>query len=215
MKTVQMGPLSTFKQRATQLALGLGLAATLAFGAVMPALAADPVIVVQAGSLSISSTPTIVPTGTQTAIVRDGTDHNRTFTVNSIVTDYRQAPDTFTDAAGWNVNISMGEFLDGAANMGTTATPTASITKVAASSTSAAEVTSDFGPSALENQIAGAASLTPGGAAGLDTAKVFSAATAHGVGVYTFTPTVTVTVPAAAAPGTYTSLLTVSVDTAP
>ena len=41
MKTVQMAPISTFKQRVARLGFGVALAATLALGAVMPALAAE------------------------------------------------------------------------------------------------------------------------------------------------------------------------------
>lgn len=43
MKTVQTRPLTTLKQRATRFGLGLGLAATLALGAALPALAAPGV----------------------------------------------------------------------------------------------------------------------------------------------------------------------------
>jgi hypothetical protein len=59
MKTLQMGPMTTLKQRATRFGLGLGLAATLALSAAMPALADTPSA---PGTLTLTGGSTVTAT---------------------------------------------------------------------------------------------------------------------------------------------------------
>jgi hypothetical protein len=210
MKTVRTTALTALKQRATRFGIGLGLAATLALGAVMPALAADPGVTVTNGTLSQGTLTVTNDTGNKGPILRNGTVQSRTTTVAVPVSDYRTDSAGWTTSAGWKTTFQLADFVDGTTSMGAT---TVDISTVSATCTVPSTGLCSDDPTLANG--ATPTSVTPGGTAGADTNKVFSAAIGHGNGEYGFTPTLTIHVPATAKNGTYSSMLTVSTVTGP
>ncbi len=212
MKTVQMGPVTTLKQRAARFGIGLGLAATLALGAVMPALAADP-------GLTITGTPVSATAGTLSyvvdsgssgpaaAITLDGKAHSIAIAVPVHAVDHSG------DDAGWNTTFSLSTFkTSGNVQLGEGALSVTAATS-AACDTTASQVCSNT-DAAVINGVA-PTTYTTGG-----TLKVFSSdagthASGIGMGQYDYATTLTLAVPSTARAGTYASTLTVTAVTAP
>ncbi len=212
MKTVQMAPLTTLKQRATRFGLGLGLAATLALGAVMPALAAPGVTIT---GTPVSATPGTITysidggaSGPTNTIALDGRAHTIAFTVPVAAVDHSGAD------AGWNNTVQLGAFTTGTVALGEGPLSVAKATS-AACDTSSSQVCSNTN-AAVMNGVATLASYTTGGAA----VKMFSSdAGTHvagiGMGQYTYSTPFTLTLPSTAKAGSYSSVLTVSAVSAP
>ncbi len=215
MKMLQTGPMTTLKQRAARLGLGLGLAATLALGAVMPALAADP-------GLTITGTPVSATPGTiaysidggsggaTNTIALDGLAHRIAFTVPVHAVDHSG------DDAGWKTSFSLtafktaGNVVLGEGSLGVTAATGAACDI----SGTPAQVCSNV-DAAVTNGVAPTTYTTDGGAL-----KVFSSdANTHvagiGMGQYDYNTTFTLALPSTAKAGTYASTLMVTAATAP
>ena len=198
MKTVQMGPKSTFKQRATRFGLGLGLAATLALGAVMPAMAAPDDGV---GTANVTA-------GVNSAIVGTFAFDDGLFApeapatpngvkLTGLVGQVATAAPAITvvDASGstngWTVTMSMpNTFTDGAKSF-----------------TAAPRIT---GTTSIDKTVTGVTKSTPSIVGG---ATVVSAPAGTAGGTYIVTPTITVDIPEDTKIGTYTSTLTVDTAT--
>lgn len=213
MKTPQTGPVTTLKQRAARLGIGLGLAATLALGAVMPALAADP-------GLTITGTPVSATAGTlaysldggssgaAASIALDGLAHSVAITVPV------RAVDHSGNDAGWKTSFSLSTFkTSGSVLLGEGALGVTAATS-AACDTSASQVCSNSN-AAVTNGVAPTTYTTGDG-----DLKVFSSdAAGHvagiGMGQYDYNTVLTLAVPSTAKAGVYASTLTVTAATAP
>jgi len=196
-----MGPMSNFKQRAARLTIGLGLAATMALSAVMPALAAPGTGTGTAQITGGATTATVagfafddeftaVP-GTPDGVKLTGADQVATAT--PVVT----VVDATGTASGWSVTMKLSNtFSDGGSNQ-FTAAPTVTGTTIRNSANALVTPTgSGIGniSSTTAATIAGVAAATPGG-------------------TYTVTPTIQIAIPQDTKVATYTGTLTV--DTAP
>ena len=187
MKTLQMGPLTTLKHRVARLGFGVSLAAMLALGAAMPALAApgDGTVVLTGGNL----------TATQAAFAFTGVTLSGAAQVTTA-----SAPIEVVDATGsslgWNVTMNMGAFTDGAKTL------------VGAPRVTAGGITGG----AVAGSVSYATPITVDGAA----SKIGNATAADtSNGTFTFTPTVEIDVPANALAGSYTSVAVITVTSAP
>ncbi len=190
MKAVQLTPL---KQRAARLGLGLGLAATLALGAVMPVGADD---------------------GTGTVVLNAGTRSvnidNFSFaarTLNGVSQTTTAAPviavvDPSGSSLGWNVTMSATAFENTGATKTLVATPrvtAATLTDDNASGANHANAVSYGTPISIASS-----------------AKIASsAADATSNGAFTLTPTITIDIPYNTEVATYTSTVTVTITAAP
>lgn len=199
MKTVQMAPLTTFKQRAASLGLGLGLAATMALSAVMPALAADGTV---PGSINVNGGGySVAATGNQAefTVLLDGGNQTTTDTFGLATTDATGS------GAGWDVQITVGTFAE-VLDSTKTINVSPKITGVAIETGSTGTAPSDSG---LAARYASGAKVDVS-----STAKVFGADAGTGLGASTITPTMQITVPANAhvdsVSGGYTGTITVT-----
>lgn len=107
MKTMQTAPMTTLKQHIARLTIGLGLAATLALGAVMPTLAASEPVT---GTAKVTGAPDVVFTVPSTlamslVALNDGTDKDSTGSLVIGVVDYRG------NGNGWKLQISSTGFM--------------------------------------------------------------------------------------------------------
>ena len=203
MKSVQMAPMTTLKQRATRFGLGLGLAATLALSAVMPALAApDPA----AGTLGIEGASNVAYTFPQSLALTDsvtsnpislldGKDHIATGQVVIGVTDYTGSH------AGWGLQISSAGFKkDG---VGT------ALAGFAITGVTDAHATSDTG--SYTNPVN---DILPGNVP-TSASPFYTANPGTGVGKFDLTTTFTLPVPATTLAGTYTATIMIDTTDAP
>lgn len=186
----------SFKRRLTRLTAGLSLAAALALGFVVPALA-DTVT----GSATITGGQlTEVASGGPTfSATLDGTDQTATSSFNVDVVD---ATGT---GSGWKLQIAMDQFATADAEPHTLPLDATSVTNVTAASsgTSTAPVNSVTYPLVVP----AGASATP--------ATLFSADANTGMGSFTLTPDLSVSIPANSYAGTYTSTITLSIVSGP
>jgi len=216
MKTLQTGPMTTLKQRAARFGLGLGLAATLALSAVMPALAADP-------GLTITGTPVSSTVGTLGYAVDAGTSGaTASISLNGLahsvaITVPVHAVDHSGNDAGWNTTFSLASFKTstnvplGEGALGVTPATSA----VCDTSGAPAQVCSG-GNVAVTNRVAPTTYTTDGSAVKMFTTD---ATTTHvagvGMGQYDYTTTLTLAVPSTAKAGSYSSTMVVSTVTTP
>jgi hypothetical protein len=176
----------------------LMLVLAMAFGATGYALAAtsdtgDATATISAGSLSVTTTDTI-----DLSVTLDGTDQTA---LDEGVLDY-VAEDATGSGAGWHINISATDFdaggpgpYIGVANF-KVKQPDADITVVAGNTKPTSSITSYT-----------ALSTTP--------AKLMSAAVSEGMGEYQFDPDFSLDVAAETDAGSYTSIVTFEIVTAP
>ena len=213
MKTVQMGPKSTFTQRATRFGRGVGLAALLAMSVVGTALADNP-------GLTITGSPVAAAAGTVTysinnadygstnSIALNGTAHTIEIKVPVAASDYSGAD------AGWHTDFSLSQFKTaGDVLLGETALDVVKAGS-AACDTTGSKVCSNSNAAVIN--YATATTYTTGAAA----IKIFkSDDTTHvagiGMGQYTYDTEVGFTLPATAKAGAYSSPLTVTAVAAP
>lgn len=188
----------SFNTRISRLGLGLGLAAVLAGGSAMPALAADTVtITVNGGTRSAS-----VADATLTAVNYSHSQQTQTGTLALT------ADDSTGTGAGWNVTIQSGAFVYSGANNGTSI-PAANFS-----------ITTANAPTAIAGQAVDATNgpkvPTTGATGTLDSArKVLQANAEYGLGTYTQNLDVSLTIPAQSRAGTYTATLTVTISAGP
>lgn len=214
MTTVQMAPLTALKQRATRFGLGLGLAATLALGAVMPTLAAsDP-------GLTITGTPVSAAAGTLTysldgqaadssaAIALDGKAHSIAIVVPVHAVDHSG------DDAGWHTTFSLSTFKTGSGGLLGEGALGVTAAGSAACDTSASQVCSNNN-AAVTNGVSPTTYTTGGGALSVFSSDAGAHVSGIGMGQYDYDTTLTLAVPSTAKAGTYASTLTVTAVTAP
>src|SRR5262245_57560302 len=167
------------KQRLARLGLGLGLAATMAFGAVVPALADEVTGTtnVAGGSLTMSATdaPSIAAT-------LNGTDQTPIDTFDISVNDARGS------GAGWNLQITSTAFSNGGGSPKLLSTAAAEITAVG--------LTCDQGTCTDPANAITYPLAVPTTSAAPTAVKFFSAAADSGMGDFTVSPTLRVSIPA-------------------
>ena len=194
MRSPQIGIMICLKQRAARLTLGLGLAAALACGAVVPALADDVT-----GTAEVSGAASVVfsvpATLSMSAVSLDGTDKESTGSLAIGVTDYRGT------GAGWKLQVSSTGFM----RSGDT-TPLAGF-KI--SSSALADIST--GASTAPTNTASTSAIPIGSSP----ATFYSAAADSGMGNFTITPTFVLPVPANTLQGSYTAAVTIDTSSAP
>jgi hypothetical protein len=196
--------LERITHRATSLTVGVGLAAALVFGAVVPAFAAgDSGVVVTAGSLSggtmaFTDFATVPATGVQQTTTA-------TWTIGNIV-------DSTGSGAGWKNSMTLTPLAEwvGAAYIAGGKTLATSSLKVSTATL----------PSVVDGTSSPANTITPTtNTTALDTGfpvTLLSAAAAGGMGSYSFSPMiVTLTLPANVYAITYRTNATISTTTGP
>jgi hypothetical protein len=197
MKTLQTGPMTTLKRRVARFGLGLGLAATLALSAVMPALA-DGIsgsVEITGGDLSLVTTPTTL---SYSGVSLDGTNQTATATLALTVRD-----DTGSHA-GWHLSIS-GATLTGGVTSATLAAPT--ITGVTP--------TTEAGQTGTYTQPSSLSQVSYPYTVPTSAATFYKADADTGVGRFAISTAFSLSIPANATADTYTSAIVVSVDSAP
>jgi hypothetical protein len=189
MKTVQIAPLTTLKERAARLALGLGLATTLAFGAVLPALAAEGEVILQAGTSSVQIADFSFNSGGAVALSGGA---NQTTTATPSIT----VVDASGSSQGWEITLSASAFE----NAGATKTLVASPRVTGATVNGATNSVSSYA-----------------GGISINGTNVIAGATAAQAsnGTHVVTPTVEIDIPADTEIDNYTSTFTVSFVQAP
>lgn len=208
MKLMQTGSMTTLSQRIARFTLGLGLAATLAFGAVMPTLAAegDTTLTVSGSTLNITS----AVGSASSATLATGVDKTASYNIAMTVSDARGT------GAGWSVSLTSTTFT-GTTGAATGHTLSNSASKIenrpsatcAALSTCAvaldADATIDYGNL-----------VVPAGATAPTAEPVYSADADSGMGNMTFDLPVTIALPAGTTyAGTYASTVTVTTAATP
>ncbi len=208
MKTLQTGPMTTLKQRATRFGIGLGLAATLALSAVMPALAATGSPAPAAGSVAVTSgdlTVSILANTTATflngasAVALDGTAKTATSSL-AITLD-----DATGSGLGWQLQMTTTQF-QGVGS--TTHKLPATALSITGGSVAAVANTNSQDPT-------DGVTITSQPVPASSTSAFISAAANKGMGSYTVTPTLSVAIPASTYADTYTSDVTVTVASGP
>lgn len=191
--------MQTMKYRIRRATLAIGLAATLALAAVMPALASSGTGTANVTGGTLSETTTVAPT---VSVTLNGTDQVPTYTLAV------GASDNTGTGAGWNLTITSTQFSTGGATPKTLATTASSVT----GATSASNGTGTY--TAPTNGITYPLTV-PAGTTAPAAVKFFNAAAGTGLGSFTITPTVGVSIPANAYAGTYTSTITLSIVSGP
>lgn len=206
MKTLQLGAMTTRKQRITRFGLGLGLAAIMAFSAALPALAAGTVTVT-GGTLAWGTAPVV---NAASGVTLDGTDKTSTYAINLDVND-----PTGT-GAGWNVTMTSTTFTGPATgtvpNVGKSLATTASSVAARPTTTCFTGTTCTV---ATDGTVVTYAYAVPAGSTAPTATKMYSAAVNTGLGRMTFSPSVSIAIPANTYAGTYTSTVTLALVSAP
>lgn len=205
MKTLQTGPMTTLKQRATRLTLGLGLAATMALSAAMPTLAAtDPVdgtVTVTGSPLSVSVTETSADFGNADV---DGTAKTLDTNITVVATDW-----TGTNE-GWKLQISGTQFADSVVTSQTLPTDVASVQAITSDTPGANATASSPTVTSLTTIPAGTAPTA---------ATFYNSAAGTGMGDHTIVTPLRVVLPANtkanSSGGHYGATFTVSIVSAP
>jgi hypothetical protein len=200
----------SLKHRLARLGLGLGLAATMALSAIVPALADEGSLTITGGSLNLAGKSVDAATG----VALNGLDKTTSYTINLDVND-----PTGT-GAGWNVTMTSTTFkgpevtgVDDPENAGKnlpgdgswiTTRPT-----TVCHSGSTCTVATDV---AVVNY---APYVVPADDDAPTATKMYSAAVDSGLGRMDLAATVTIDVPANTYAGAYTSTITLALISAP
>ncbi|MBX5444537.1 MAG: WxL domain-containing protein [Sphaerobacter sp.] len=188
--------MDTRKSRLTRVLAGMGLAAALAVGAVLPSLAADSATLdgtanLAAGPLDLVANGSVSFSGTL-----NGQDQ-------TLTTNPGDATITITDAtgsgAGWSLSASATQFADGDGHF----------LPADALSIGSSTVTTDAG---YAGDLPG--TLT-GGTLGSTSTVILAAPADSGMGTFSIAPTFTLNVPAEAYAGDYTSTVTFTLAVTP
>jgi hypothetical protein len=188
----------SLKHRIARFGVGLGLAATMALGAVVPALADDVTgqATVSAGSLAFSATD-----APAVSAILNGTNQTPTDPFDISVNDARGS------GAGWNLQITSTTFSTGGGTPKTLSNSAASITAASSGCDQGTCTNPTNGISYPVTVPADTAAPTP--------VKIFNAAADSGMGDFTITPTLQVAIPANTYAGTYSSTMTITIATGP
>jgi hypothetical protein len=199
----------SLKHRIARFGLGLGLAATMALGAVVPALADEGSLTITGGTLTLESKSV----GAATGVALNGLDKTTTYTIDLDVND-----PTGTGAGG-NVTMTSTTFK-GPAVTGTGDPENAGKNLPGAGSwISSRPTTACNGGStctvATDGAVVSYQYNVPASGTAPTATKMYSAAVDSGLGRMDIEATVTVDVPANTYAGVYTSTITLALVSAP
>ncbi len=193
-----MNRIKTLKARIARLGLTLGLAATLAVGAVAPALADNVTgtATITGGSLAMAAADAPALTATL-----NGTDQNVTDTITV------DAKDNTGTGAGWKLQVTSTQFSTGGTTPKTLSTTATTITAVSA--------VCDGGTCTNPTNSVTYPLTVPAGTLAPAAVSFYNAALNTGMGDFTVTPTFQVAVPANAYAGNYSSTVTLTIASGP
>lgn len=187
-----------FKNRIKRFGLGLGLAATMALGAVVPALADNVTgtTAITGGSLAMAASDAPV-----VAATLNGTDQTVT---DSFVID---AQDNTGTGSGWKLQITSTQFSTSGVSPKTLSTSAARIT--------GASVACDAGTCTTPTNSIAYPLTVPAATVAPAAVSFFNAAVTTGMGDFTVTPTFEVSIPANTYAASYSSTVTITIASGP
>jgi hypothetical protein len=198
--------MNLLKQRIARFGIGIGLAATMALGAVVPALADDNTLTVTGGALSI--TPAVG--ATSSANLSGGGDKTASYNIGLTISDARGSGD------GWSVSLTSTAF-SGASGEATGH----SLANDASTIASRPDTTCSVGSTCAVATDSGVGSVSypytiPADTSAPTATKVYRAVADSGMGNMTTSLPVTIGLPAGTTyAGTYVSTITVTSAAAP
>lgn len=197
--------MNLLKQRSIRFYLGFFLILTMAIGGSAIAAFADSgtaTVGVTAGNFTESGVTNV----TANSVTLDGTDKTTSYTLGINVNDNTGSGN------GWNLTITSTQF-DTAANCGSGHT----LDTGASTVTNATPATNGTGTyTSPSNSVSYAALTVPAACPSAPTpVEIFNAASGSGLGQFTITPTIQIAIPANTYAGTYTSTVTIALNTGP
>jgi hypothetical protein len=195
--------MNILKQRIARIGIGIGLAATMALSAVVPALADDVggSAAVTGGAMAITS---LSASTAAFNVTINGSDQTPTVDVTVHLKDDRGT------GAGWKLQVAATTFTTGGGTPKTFANSGTFSISDRANGVDGAGTYTDPSNSVSSPPIAVTTAATTPSAV-----SVFNAALDSGMGHFTVTPSMQVAIPANAFAGTYTSTITYTIATGP
>jgi hypothetical protein len=189
------------KKRSIRFYLGFALILAMATGGSAIAAFADSGtarVAVNAGSLTLTGVTNV----SAPPVTLNGDDQTTTYSMGLTVSDARGS------GAGWNLSITSTAFTTGSQSLSNTASSINAAPTVACSGVGGHCTSPD--DSAITYPVG-----VPAGASAPTAVKFFDAKANTGLGKFTITPTVTIAIPGNTYAGTYTSTVTIALNTGP
>ena len=189
------------KKKSIRFYLGFVLILAMAIGGSAIAAFADSgtaTVAVNGGSLTLTGVTNV----SAPPVTLNGDDQTTTYSMALTVNDARGS------GAGWNLSITSTAFTTGSQSLSNTASTIQAAPAVACSGVGGHCTSPDDG--AITYPVG-----VPAGASAPTAVKFFDARANTGLGKFTITPTVTIAIPGNTYVGTYTSTVTIALNTGP